>query len=111
MSLILSSKALTGNDLKERFTVPTMWLDENWPEIGYNCKIELKVVHQVTMDIDKCYKFVLSTRDGTYKKPVFECKGWQQFVKDNDLHVDDVVYFGKKEGQNHYTIMVERKYV
>ena len=113
MSLILSFKALAGNDLKERLTVPTMWLEENWPdenwrEIDYARKIQLQVVHQVTM---KCYEFVLSTRGGIHKKPVFECKGWKQFVKDNDLRVGDVVHFGKKEGENHYTIMVERKYV
>ena len=111
MSSNMSSKALTENDLKDRFTVPAKWLDQNWPNIGINRKEPLKVVHQVTSAKEIWYDFVLSTRDGDHKKPVFDLKGWSQFVKANDLRKNDVVYFGKKGGDDHYTIMVERKYV
>ncbi|GMN49547.1 hypothetical protein TIFTF001_018714 [Ficus carica] len=107
----MSSKALTENDVNERFTVPVKWLDQYWPNIVNNRKIPLKVVHQVTLAKEIWYDFVLSTRGEDQKNAVFDLKGWSKFVKANDLRKNDVVYFGKKGGEDHYTIMVERKYV
>ena len=111
MALVLSVDTLKKNDINDKFSVPKEWVDEYWPNIGNNCDETIRVRHQVSLRSEKWYDFVLSTRANGPKKTVFKRKGWQMFVKDNDLRERDIVRFGKRDGETHFTIIIERKHV
>ena len=109
--MALSVETLKRSDIDNKFSVPKEWVDEYWPNIGNKCRLPIRVRHEISDTQEKWYEFELSTRAEGPRKTEFKRKGWQKFINDNKLKEGDAVRFGIREGENHFTIRIERKYI
>ena len=98
-------KTLTKNDIEQRLAVKIGFVTSN----GLVNGAEL-VTTDFSTSLRRRYTFELSTRDGDHLRPVFQFKGWQQFVRDNCLRDGDIIDFWKEDNET-YGIRATRKYL
>ncbi|EXB93498.1 hypothetical protein L484_006973 [Morus notabilis] len=105
--MALFSKSLCHFDITQKFIVPIDWLGSLLPSIEQNSEATISVVGQNGSE----HAFVLRTRkikdDQPYLKPVFQNRGWLQFVRADRLRVDETVYFWKERRGNEDIIRVQ----
>ena len=89
-------KILTPSDVSNKLAVPIKFLRDHG---GGD--------HLMVMDnhTKRMYEFVLSTRAGPYKKPVF-IKEWLKHSRDKQLRAGQTIYFWKNDHEGFYRIQV-----
>ncbi|KAF3438081.1 hypothetical protein FNV43_RR20837 [Rhamnella rubrinervis] len=92
-------KILTPSDVSQRLAIPIEFLGDQ-----YRGGEQLMVVDTQTQNM---YKFVLSTRQGPYRKPVF-IKEWLKYSRDQQLQAGQKLYFWKNDNEEFYRIQVLR---
>lgn len=90
---------LSNTDVSHNLAVPSDFLRDLGGEGGD----KLTVMDNHTRNV---YEFVLSTRAGPYKKPVFKSNGWIRFVKDKQLQVGQTIYFWKNDDEDFFRVQV-----
>ena len=91
------AKILTASDVSQKLAVPTDFLGDQ-----YRGGERLKVMDTQTQ---KIYSFVLSTRQGPYRKPVFT-KEWLKYSRDRELQAGQIIFFWKNDNEEFYRIQV-----
>ncbi|KAF3438080.1 hypothetical protein FNV43_RR20836 [Rhamnella rubrinervis] len=92
-------KILTASDVSQRLAIPIEFLGDQ-----YRGGEQLMVVDAQTQNM---YKFVLSTRQGPYRKPAFT-KEWLKYSRDQQLQVGQKLYFWKNDNEEFYRIQILR---
>ena len=95
----LFRKILTPSDVSQKLAAPTQFLGDE-----YKGGEVLRVMDNQTQYM---YEFVLSTREGPYRKPVFT-KEWLQYSRDQQLQVGQTIYFWKNDNEDFYRIQILR---
>ena len=92
-------KILTASDVSYKLAIPNKAL-------CHQCRggEQLTVMDALTKNR---YEFVLSTRQGPYKKPVFT-KEWLKYSRDNQLRPGQIIYFWKNDNEDFYRIQILR---
>ena len=93
----LFRKILTPSDVSQKLAVPTQFLVDE-----YKGGEVLRVMDNQTQYM---YEFVLSTRGGLYRKPVFT-KEWLKYSRDRELQAGQIVFFWKNDNEEFYRIQV-----
>ena len=94
-------KILTASDVSQKLAVPSELLGDQYRGGGGE---QLTVMDTQTQNM---YKFVLSTRQGPYRKPVFT-KEWLKYSRDQQLQVGQKIYFWKNDSEEFFRIQVLR---
>ncbi|KAF3438076.1 hypothetical protein FNV43_RR20832 [Rhamnella rubrinervis] len=94
-------KILTASDLGYKLAVPTKFFSE------YGGGDQLMVMDNHTK---RMYQFVLTTRAGPSKKPVF-IKEWIKYSRDKQLRAGQTIYFWKNDYEDFYRIQVLLHYL
>ncbi|KAF3438078.1 hypothetical protein FNV43_RR20834 [Rhamnella rubrinervis] len=92
-------KVLTASDVSQKLAVPTEFLGDQ-----YRGGERLVVMDT---QAQKRYEFVLSTREGPYRKPAFTGE-WLNYCRDNQLRAGQIIYFWKNDNEEFYRIQVLR---
>ncbi|KAF3438079.1 hypothetical protein FNV43_RR20835 [Rhamnella rubrinervis] len=89
-------KILTATDVSYKLAVPTKFLRDH----GGGDQLMVMDNHTKRM-----YEFVLSTRAGRYKKPVF-INDWLKYSRDKQLRAGQTIFFWKNDDEEFYRIQV-----